>query len=117
MTKWAVVAMVAVGMWMAGFAWAQEKTGKDRRVRVFVSGKVQGVGFRAFVQKEALALGVQGWVKNLEDGRVEAVAEGTKEKVGALLEKINKGPAAARVDKAEVTEETATGEFTKFDIK
>jgi acylphosphatase len=117
MTKWAVVAVAAVVVWVGGSAPAQEKAGKDRRIHVFVSGKVQGVGFRAFVQKEAVALGVQGWVKNLADGRVEAVAEGLKDKVDALLGKMKKGPAAAHVEKADVTEEATTGEFTKFEVK
>jgi acylphosphatase len=117
MTKWAVVALVAVGIWAGGSVRAQEKSGKDRRMHVFVSGKVQGVGFRAFVQKEAVALDVQGWVKNLADGRVEAVAEGLKEKVDALLEKMKKGPAASHVEKVDVTEEATTGEFTKFEVK
>jgi acylphosphatase len=117
MTKWAVVAVVALGVWVGGCAHAQEKAGKDRRVHVFVSGKVQGVGFRAFVQKEAVALGVQGWVKNLADGRVEAVAEGFREKVDALLEKMKKGPAAAQVEKVDVAEEATTGEFSKFEVK
>ena len=117
MTKWAVVVVVALGMWLGGSAHAQEKAGKDRRVHVFVSGKVQGVGFRAFVQKEAEALSMRGWVKNLADGRVEAVAEGLKEKVDALLEKMKKGPAAAVVEKVVVTEEATTGEFTKFEVK
>jgi acylphosphatase len=117
MTKWAVAAVMAVGICVTGSACAQEKAGKDRRMHVFVSGKVQGVSFRAFVQKEAEALGVQGWVKNLADGRVEAVAEGPKEKVDALLEKMKKGPATARVEKMEVAEEAATGEFAKFEVK
>jgi acylphosphatase len=117
MTPWAVMAMAAVIVCVGGSASAQEKAGKDRRAHVFVSGKVQGVGFRAFVQKEAVALDVKGWVKNLTDGRVEAVAEGLKEKVGALLEKIKKGPAAAKVETVDVAEEAPTGEFTKFEVK
>jgi acylphosphatase len=117
MTWWAVVAVAFMGVWIGGSGYAQKKAEKDRRAHVFVSGKVQGVGFRAFVQKEAVALGVQGWVKNLADGRVEAVAEGLKEKVDALLEKMKKGPAAAHVEKVDVMEEVTTGEFAKFEVK
>jgi len=88
-----------------------------KRVHLFISGRVQGVGFRAFTQREASTLGVTGWVKNLADGRVEAVVEGPKEKVDALLEKLQRGPRAARVEKLEAKDEAAEGGFQKFDIR
>ncbi|MFP4058065.1 MAG: acylphosphatase [Candidatus Brocadiia bacterium] len=88
-----------------------------RRVHVFLTGRVQGVGFRAFTQREARRLGLTGWVKNLADGRVEAVAEGPASKVEALLAKIRRGPRAARVEKLESRDEEPTGEFRQFEIR
>lgn len=87
-----------------------------RRVHVFVSGRVQGVGFRAFTRQNALSLNLTGWVMNLRDGRVEAAIEGPADKVGGLLEKIRTGPPRARVDKVEITEEQFKGEFQTFEI-
>lgn len=63
-----------------------------RRVHVFVSGRVQGVGFRFFTETAARNLGLTGWVRNLSDGRVEAVIEGPSDKVAALLDQMRKGP-------------------------
>lgn len=60
--------------------------------RYCVSGKVQGVGFRRFVQKQAEELGLAGWTRNLIDGRVEVHAEGSPEKLKQLEEKLKKGP-------------------------
>jgi acylphosphatase len=63
----------------------------------FVSGQVQGVGFRAFTHQAAVDLKLKGWVRNLTDGRVEAVAEGDEKAINELLAKIKKGPRSARV--------------------
>ena len=63
----------------------------------FVSGQVQGVGFRAFTHQAAVDLKLKGWVRNLTDGRVEAVAEGDEKAVNDLLAKIKKGPRSAKV--------------------
>jgi len=87
-----------------------------RRVHVFLSGRVQGVSFRWFTQSRALDLELTGWVKNLRDGRVEAVIEGPSEKVAKLLEKMARGPQAARVDKIDVRDEPYAGQFSTFDI-
>jgi acylphosphatase len=87
------------------------------RVHVFVSGRVQGVGFRAFTQREARRLKLTGWVKNLADGRVEAVIEGPKDKLDALLAKIRRGPRAARVTKLDSNDEPAQGDLGKFEIR
>lgn len=76
----------------------------QRRVEVFISGNVQGVGFRAFTQREARKLGLGGWVTNLADGRVQAEIQGESAKVDALLERLHKGPPGSRVDKLEVKE-------------
>lgn len=65
---------------------------------MIVYGRVQGVGFRAFVEGEALARGVEGWVRNRRDGSVEAVFAGSVEIVEAMIEACRKGPFGARVD-------------------
>jgi acylphosphatase len=67
-------------------------------IHVLVSGRVQGVGFRYFVKQRADAAGVAGWVRNLRDGRVEAVLAGAPEAVQAALQDIGRGPAGARVE-------------------
>ncbi len=66
-----------------------------------VSGRVQGVGFRYFVQRRALALGLRGWVRNLPDGAVEVAAAGAAEAVNLLAAALAEGPAHARVDQLE----------------
>ncbi|MBM4037836.1 MAG: acylphosphatase [Planctomycetes bacterium] len=88
-----------------------------KRVHVFVTGRVQGVGYRAWTEREARVLGLKGWVKNLPDGRVEAVIEGPPDKVGTLVEKLKAGPRAAKVDNVEAKDEPAEGGFEGFDIR
>jgi acylphosphatase len=68
------------------------------RVHLLLSGRVQGVAFRASTVDEALALGVSGWVRNLPDGRVEVEAEGERAAVEGLVAWCRRGPPAARVD-------------------
>ena len=80
-----------------------------RRVRVFVSGQVQGVGFRAATRRRAEELGVAGWVRNLADGRVEAVFEGPADKVEKIIEWCWQGPPGAVVAKVEAVEEEPKG--------
>ncbi len=65
---------------------------------VIVRGRVQGVGYRAFVEREALKRGVEGWVRNRRDGSVEAVFAGTQDKVDAAVEACRRGPYSARVE-------------------
>jgi len=72
------------------------------RAHVFVSGKVQGVYYRASTRDAAREAGVDGWVRNLRDGRVEAVFEGAEESVEALVEWCHEGSSAASVDDVEV---------------
>ncbi|WP_336038153.1 acylphosphatase [Halobacterium yunchengense] len=72
------------------------------RARVLVSGKVQGVYYRANTREAATDRGVDGWVRNLRDGRVEAVFEGDREAVEAMVEWCHEGSPAARVDGVEV---------------
>ena len=63
-----------------------------------IRGRVQGVGFRWFVEREARAIGVSGWVRNCEDGSVEVMATGTPEQQRSLRSKLRQGPRAARID-------------------
>ncbi len=87
------------------------------RVHIFVSGRVQGVLYRRFARKEAKKLGITGWARNLIDGRVEMVCEGTEENVLAFLEWARKGPFFARVSAMETKEETYQGAFTLFEVR
>jgi len=78
----------------------------DRETRRYViTGRVQGVGFRWFVEREAAQLGIAGWVRNREDGSVEVMATGSREQQRALRTRLQQGPRAARVD--QVQESTA----------
>ncbi len=76
---------------------------------VVVRGRVQGVGFRAFVEDEAIRRGLAGWVRNRRDGAVEAVIAGTAEAVAGMIEACRNGPPGAQVDAIDEREETATG--------
>ena len=87
----------------------------NARAHVFVSGMVQGVFFRQKTKQEAESRGVTGWVRNLPDGRVEAVFEGEEEAVRKLVEYCRHGPPAAYVTRIEVTWETFAGEFNGFE--
>ncbi len=84
------------------------------RVHVFVSGKVQGVFFRSSTKDKAQELGLSGWVRNLADGRVEALFEGKKEVVEKMIEWCKNGPEFARVTGVEVIAEDYKGEFNGF---
>jgi acylphosphatase len=88
-----------------------------KRVRVFISGKVQGVFFRAYTQEEAKKVGVKGWVRNLPDGRVEAVFEGEDSAVDHMIKWCHQGSPYSRVTGVEVKEEPYTGEFNDFEIR
>ena len=88
-----------------------------RRVHVLVRGRVGGVGFRVFAQRQALVRGLKGFVRPLGGGRIEVVAEGPAAKVAELLDKLKRGPRAARVENVDVTEEPPEGNFKKeFEI-
>lgn len=86
------------------------------RTHVFVSGKVQGVYFRQNTLQAANNYGVFGWVRNLPDGRVEAVFEGDETAVNKMVEWCRSGPPSARVDNLETKNEKYTGEFSCFSI-
>ncbi|MCW3133634.1 MAG: acylphosphatase [Methanophagales archaeon] len=87
------------------------------RAHVLIKGRVQGVLFRYVTKNEADLRGVKGWVRNLEDGGVEAVFEGAKEKVDEMIEFCHHGPPAAKVSSVEVTWEEYTGKFKGFNIR
>jgi acylphosphatase len=87
-----------------------------KRFHVYISGRVQGVFFRANAAKQALSLGLTGWVKNLPDGSVEAVFEGETNNAEAMLSWCRTGTPPARVDNIEYTEEKADGSFDSFKI-
>ena len=87
-----------------------------KRMHVFISGRVQGVFFRARTRETALSLNLSGWVRNLYDGRVEAVFEGKDEDVETMMEWCKKGPPYAIVKQVDALEEPPTGEFQDFQI-
>ncbi|HID04426.1 MAG TPA: acylphosphatase [Candidatus Caldiarchaeum subterraneum] len=87
------------------------------RAHLMISGRVQGVFFRAYMREEAERLGLKGWVRNLPDGRVEAVVEGPEEEVKKLISWAHRGPPAAKVEKVEVMWERPTGGFRGFTIR
>ncbi len=87
------------------------------RCYVLVSGRVQGVFFRQNTLEKAKALDLKGWVRNTDDGKVEAVFEGEKEKIEKILEWMRKGPPFARVDGLEIKWEDYKGEFEDFKIR
>jgi acylphosphatase len=87
------------------------------RARVFVNGRVQGVFFRSQTQRRAESLDVKGWVRNLLDGRVEAVFEGEEEAVNAMIKFCEQGPRGAYITKVDVKWEEYAGEFRDFKIK
>lgn len=84
---------------------------------MFISGRVQGVFFRAETQRAATGLNLAGWVRNVPDGRVEAVFEGENENVDKMLVWCHHGPAAARVQEVVANKEPYSGEFKHFDIR
>ena len=86
------------------------------RVRAFISGRVQGVFFRAETQKQASRLGLTGWVRNLQDGRVEVLAEGEEQRVQHLIAWCRQGPPHSRVDRVEEFTEDYSGAYDTFSI-
>jgi len=90
---------------------------KSESRQFLVRGRVQGVGFRWFVEREAQLLGVRGWVRNNFDGAVEVLAVGSREQLAALRKKLQEGPRAARVDAVEEFEATAAADVKSFRIE
>lgn len=87
------------------------------RAHIFVKGRVQGVGYRWFVEDEANARGLTGWVRNLWDGRVEVVVEGYREVIEDLIRALKAAPPPARVSGVEVEYGEFRGEFFDFRIR
>jgi acylphosphatase len=85
--------------------------------RFVVRGRVQGVGFRWFVEREAYMLGIKGWVRNNQDGSVEVLAMGTQEQLAALRSRLQRGPRAARVDNVQEVEAKAVPGLSTFRIE
>ena len=88
-----------------------------KRVHVIVHGRVQGVFFREFTRKEAERLCLKGWVRNCRDGTVEAVVEGSDEKVAEMLHLLHYGPPAARVDEVVAHQEQPVGTDVSFVVR
>lgn len=88
-----------------------------KRAHVYVSGRVQGVFFRSTTRSEAKKRGVTGWVKNLPDGRVEAVFEGEEDAVKEMVDFCHEGSRAASVSNVEVEWGDYKGEFSGFDVR
>lgn len=87
------------------------------RAHVYISGLVQGVNFRSATRSKALELGLKGWVKNLSDGRVEAVFEGDAKKIEEVLRWCHIGPPHARVTNVKVVQESLTEECKSFEVR
>jgi acylphosphatase len=91
---------------------------KDTEARRFVvRGRVQGVGFRWFVEAEAHRLGIAGWVRNNHDGSVEVLAQGSRAQLAGLHSRLREGPRAARVDNVDVIDAEAVAGLTSFRIE
>jgi len=85
--------------------------------RFLVRGRVQGVGFRWFVEREAHILGVAGWVRNNADGGVEVLAQGTRDQLLGLRSRLRQGPRAARVDAVDESEAPPAPGLSSFRIE
>ncbi len=89
---------------------------KITRAHIFIEGRVQTVSYRYWTLRQAQSLKITGWVKNLADGRVEAIFEGSKGNIEKIIEKCNKGSMLAKVKHIDVIWEKAEGEFNNFEI-
>ena len=87
------------------------------RAHLFISGWVQRVGFRYWTRSQASKLGLTGWVRNLPNGKVEAVFQGPKERVEEMVEKCRKGPVWTGDNQVEVEWKKANKEFSEFEIR
>ncbi len=93
-------------------------TATEKQARRFlVRGRVQGVGFRWFVEREAHILQVAGWVRNNPDGTVEVLAQGTRDQLAGLRSRLLEGPRAARVDDVEVSDTEPEPGLYSFQIR
>lgn len=88
-----------------------------KRAHVFVKGRVQGVGFRHFTKTNARQIGIDGWVKNLPDGRVEAVFEGEEENIKEMINRVKEGPRSSRVTDVNVEWESPKQDGEGFRVR
>lgn len=95
---------------------SSEKSAQYAR-RFLVRGRVQGVGFRWFVEREAHILQVAGWVRNNPDGTVEVLAQGTRDQLAGLHSRLSEGPRAARIDDVEVSDAEPESGLFSFQIR
>ncbi len=87
------------------------------KAHLFIEGRVQGVFYRAFTRNLASKLGLNGWTRNLYDGRVEAVFEGSRELIEKAIEECRKGPVGSSVENIDVEWKESSGEFKGFEIR
>jgi len=85
--------------------------------RFLVRGRVQGVGFRWFIEREAHILKIAGWVRNNPDGTVEILAQGTRDQLAGLHSRLREGPRAARIDAVDVSEAQPAAGLTSFQVR
>jgi acylphosphatase len=88
-----------------------------KRVHIFISGIVQGVFFRSNIKEKANKLNLKGFVKNLPNGKVEAVFEGKEENINEILKFCKKGPQGAKIKDVEIKEEKVSNEFNSFGVR
>ncbi|MBL7054159.1 acylphosphatase [Candidatus Woesearchaeota archaeon] len=88
-----------------------------KRIHLIINGKVQGVFYRDNTKKKASELGLKGFVKNIENGLVEIIAEGPEDKLSELIEFCKNNPGYSEVDRLDIKKEKATNEFIGFKVK
>ena len=89
----------------------------QKQIHIFVTGRVQGVFFRQATKVMAIKNNAKGWVRNLDDGRVEIVAQGETQDIDNLAHWCKTGPANSRVDEFELSEENISDEFENFEVR
>ena len=89
----------------------------EKQIHIFVTGRVQGVFFRQSTKVMAIKNNAKGWVRNLDDGRVEIVAQGETQDIDNLAHRCKTGPANSRVDEFELSEENISDEFENFEVR
>ena len=89
----------------------------QKQIHIFVTGRVQGVFFRQSTKVMAIKNNAKGWVRNLDDGRVEIVAQGETQDIDNLAHWCKTGPANSRVDEFELSEENVSDEFETFEVR
>lgn len=88
-----------------------------QQAHIFIEGRVQGVGFRHFIRVNAEEIGIYGWVKNLPDGRVEALFAGPMDHIREMVNRCEEGPGASRVDNVDVTVEQTDEDYDDFEVR